>query len=299
MWEDLFAVLPREIVNHLRLITGEITEIRIRRGAPLCVTLLNHNGNSRSFSNCELGIVTDDNMMKNVMAALTDDALYLHENTLKDGYITAQGCYRVGVIGRAVCEADRIVSLQSVDGINIRLWREITRIADEIYRYIEKNGFSVSVLILSLPGMGKTTVLRDLAISLTQRYPNKKVALIDSRSEVATPRMASLSHLDIMKNYPKARGIEIATRVMSPEYILCDEIGMLDEIDSMALLQQSGVPAIMTAHAGSVDDLMTKAVFRTWHERRVFDLYVKIEGILSNGKSELSLIPRDEVRLLC
>lgn len=294
MWSSLFRLLPFEIVNAIRLLGKEITEIRIRRASYLCVTVVCCDDECVVFENCELGVYISEAMMTRIVDALTDHSLYSHENTLKQGYITVQGCYRVGIIGVCVCDGDTILHLKRVDSLCIRLWREIPGIADDIYRYLKMLSFRGSMLIYSPPGKGKTTVLRDLARSLTQRFPHHRVALIDSREEIITPQMVSLSHLDVLSGYPKAKGIEIAIRSLNPELILCDEIG-IDEGKSILECQRSGVPLIATAHGDSLDELLSHGTFYELYKNRYFDVYVKIESLRSNGNASYLFTSREEI----
>lgn len=297
MWNELFSRLPFEIVNHLKMVSEEITEIRIRRDAPLCITVLKKNANGMCYENRELALTVHSALMDTVIRALTDNALYAHENTIKEGYITVQGCYRVGIIGKSVLDANGFMRLSLVRSLNIRLWRECDGIADKIYERIKCGEFRQSVLIVSPPSGGKTTVLRDLTRSLVQKHPHKRVALIDTRSEIATPRMLQLPHLDVLTNYPKIKGIEIAVRVLSPEYIVCDEIGLVDEASLLEIVQSCGVPCIMSAHSDSVKSLLRQSSFFHLYQNHFFDLYAQIDGILDTGKMEFSIYPKECIRL--
>lgn len=293
MWSELFALLPFEIVNHLKMLTDTIVEIRIRRGSCLCVTLIKNKGEQMALENRELGICISDEMMGTIIKSLTADSLYSHENTLKEGYITVQGCYRVGVVGKAVCDGDQIISIHSIHALNIRLWRRIDGIGREVYHYLKREGFHKSVLIFSPPNMGKTTIIRDIVILLTQSYPHKKVALIDTRGEIAIPSMYHMAHLDILTNYPKVKGMEIATRVLSPDYIVCDEIGLYEEVAQIESVQGCGVPYIMTTHGASCEELFTHTVMKLLHEKSAFDTYIRINRLLPEGRADFSFIPRD------
>lgn len=297
MWLELFRLLPIPIVNHLKLLTDPILEIRIRRGTSLCATVLKQISDKIIVENRELAMEISDNMMNSVIKALTANSLYSHENTIKNGYITVQGCYRVGVIGKAVCEGERILSVSSIHALNIRLWRQIDGIGRDIYLYLKQEKFGKSILIFSPPNMGKTTVVRDVVISLTQEHPHKKVALIDTRGEVAVPAMYRMPHLDILTNYPKVKGMEIATRVLSPDYIVCDEIGFSEEVSQIERVQNCGVPYIMTAHASSFEELLSHASMRLLYEKSAFDTYVGIRSLLPGGKVDLFFICREHVSL--
>ncbi len=297
MWADLFSLLPFEIVNHLKLVSDTIIEIRIRRGSCLCVTVIKEGFGQMHHENRELGVFVSDEMMTSIIKALTAQSLYSHENTLKEGYITVQGCYRVGVVGKVVCDKDQIVGLQSISALNIRLWQQIDGIGEEVYQYLKGENFKKSVLIFSPPNMGKTTILRDIVMSLTQKYPHKKVSLIDSRSEIAIPSMYHLAHLDILTNYPKAKGIEISTRVLSPDYIVCDEIGLLEEVTWIEKVYNCGVPYIMSAHGSSCEELLSHTAFFQLHTKAAFDTYICINRLLPNGRADFSFIPRGVVKL--
>lgn len=292
MWSSVFKLLPFEIVNAIRLIPNEISEIRIRRGAAVCVTVVESLEGEIRFNNRALGVCVSDEMMKQILQKLTGNSLYSHEDTLKEGYIIVQGCFRIGVCGEVVCENQKILNMKQIRSLAIRLWKERFGIADPLYRYLQKKGFSASLLIYSLPGMGKTTVLRDLGYSLSQREPHLKVAVIDSRFEIVTPSLHALNHLDVLGGYPKLKGMEIAARVLSPQYILCDEIGP-DEANAMEAVLNCGVPIIATAHGRSIDSLLRQEHFFSMHQKHCFDAYVKIES-LTEYAAKYEIIPREE-----
>lgn len=293
MWSSVLKLLPFEVGNAIRLITNEVSEIRIRRGAAVCVTVVESIAGEIRFTNRALGIFVSDEMMTNLVRTLTGHSLYTHEDTLKEGYITVQGCYRVGVCGEVVCDGNTILNMKRIDSVVIRLWKERYGIADPLYGFLQKKKFTASLLLYSLPGMGKTTVLRDLGYSLSQREPHLRVSVIDSRYEIITPALRGLNHLDVLSGYPKVKGMEIATRVLSPQYILCDEIGP-DEAGAMEAVLNSGVPIIATAHGSSIERLLHEAHFFSMHQRHCFDAYVKIVSLTENA-AKYEIVSREEV----
>ncbi len=285
------AVFPQEIRNTLRLVNGEITEIRLRRKAALCVTVMTKEGH---LENRESGLVLDDTLFDKTLAALSEYSLYSREETLKEGYFTLQGSLRIGAIGEANCEGGSVKSIKKIHALAIRLWRDHAGSADALYSLLKKSGFQKSLLIYAPPGFAKTTLLRDLAYSLVTRSPSQKVSLIDTRCELLTPRLRGLSHLDVFSGYPKDKGIEMAIRLFSPNYLLCDEIGR-EEGKAIASLASLGVPAVMTAHAGCIKELVQSPIFRCLHELSYFDYYVGVVSLLKDKPPILSVTTRDEV----
>lgn len=291
---EYFSLLPFEIVNEIRLIKEPLAEIRIRRGRVLCVTVIDERDGSIGFHNRTLGIKIDRSLMSRTIETLTGNSLYSHENTVKEGYITVQDIFRIGVSGKALSEKGEILQISRIDSLCLRVIRDAIGTAGAVYRFLENGAFRRSLLIFAPPGYGKTTLIRDLSYTLALRL---RVALIDSRFEIATKRAEKIPHLDILSGYPKAKGIEIAARVLFPEYLICDEIGQLDELSPLLAVQNVGVPIVMTAHAGSVSELFSKELFVRLHQKHVFDAYALIDRLHSDREADLSFYLWEEISL--
>lgn len=289
--EMVLSLLPFEITNALRLVSEQITEIRIRRNRLLAITVLCDFCGDLVFENREISLRIDDSMMERTVAALTRGSLYSYENTIKKGYIIVQGC-RIGISGSAIYDRDEMITMAKIDSLCIRLPHECIGISAPIVDHIKENNYNVSVLIFSPPSKGKTTVLFDLASTLSEK---KRVVLIDSRDEFSRGSLYSSKHLDVLSGYPKAVGMDIATRLLFPEYILCDEIGKEDIVEALSDVQNRGVPVIMTAHAGSIYELMSRTIFQRMHRDKVFDTYVSIDSLKDNDSANFSFINREEV----
>ena len=140
-------------------------------------------------------------------------------------------------------------------------------------------GYSRGILIYSPPGVGKTTLLRGV-ISLISSgeggYSPLRTAVVDTRGELTFSNGGKGLCIDVLSGYPRALGIEIATRTLSAQLIVCDEIG--DYAEAMALVSSHncGVPLIASTHARSVDELMRRTGIMLLHEARVFGAYVGI-----------------------
>ena len=200
------------------------------------------------------GSVTPE-ALQAALGILSGHALYAHEEELRRGYLIAEGGDRAGICGTAVFREGKLASVRAISSINLRLAHEITGIADPFFEAAPGG-----ILIAGPPGSGKTTLLRDFARLLSQN--GKKVVLIDERGELAAmregvPGFAFAADCDVLTGYPKAEGILCAVRNLSPEFILCDEIGSAGEAQSVSKALLSGAATVASVHLESPE-----AVFR-------------------------------------
>lgn len=272
MTEELLAVLkklPSEILQAVIRAErqyGRISDVRLRAERHLAVTLASGGENIV----CPLYI--DRETVSASVLALCDRSLHTHMDTIKEGYIALDGCVRVGVSGRAVCEGSEICNISDITSLCIRIPARIYHISGRVMQLLQRGGYHESILIYSPPGVGKTTLLRDMALELSNI--GRRVALIDSRMELASPEIEHSEHIDLYSGYPKSKAIEMALRTMSPQYIICDELGTVSEALSLLAVANAGVPILASAHASSVSGLLRRQNIRILHSAEVFDHYV-------------------------
>jgi stage III sporulation protein AA len=191
-------------------------------------------------------------------------SVYSHENEIRNGYITLSGGHRAGICGTAVLQSDSVSSVRGISSINLRISREIRGAADELLDRIWDR-LAGGLLLAGAPSSGKTTILRDLARQLSSgvRGNLKKVAVIDERGEIAgtycgVPQNDLGCCCDVLDGYPKAEGILLAVRTLSPDIILCDEIGSEREVGAVEQGLNTGVILIASIHAGSIEELVRR-----------------------------------------
>jgi stage III sporulation protein AA len=218
-------------------------------------------------------------------------SLYAYSQTIHEGYITLPDGIRVGVAGRAVCEEGRIIGVCEITGLCIRLPHIHRAVGGEICRLLRALNQGTSapqgILIYAPPGEGKTTLLRGVAVGLAGgdgQAPLRTVA-VDTRGELGFETEGRGLCLDILRGYPRSRGVEIATRTLSAQVILCDEIGDTEEALSLISAHHGGVPLIATCHGGSVTEILRKTGLRLLHEARLFGAYV---GIRRDGRGDFT-----------
>lgn len=273
MQNEALLLLPHKLAAAVRrassLRQGVFNEIRLRTGRPLCIT--------SGGTSIPCGIVCTQDDVDATLRALCGNSLYSHSETIKDGYIAAPGGIRAGVCGRAVVELGIIVSVTDITSICIRIPRRIYGAADELYDLLKSSSFQSGMLIYSRPGIGKTTALRELTSRLAGGENPLRVALVDTRCEIAGGLDGMLT-VDILSGYPRSIGIEIALRTLSPEYIICDEIGSVADADAIAAASTSGVPLIASSHASSLEELLSSKFMRMPGVANAFDIFVCLKG---------------------
>lgn len=263
--ERLSKCLPDRLnaeINKLSVNYADLSEIRLRLGGPASLTV--------SGENVPLAFRASGQEIAECVKALCGGSVYAHGDEINSGYIDFGEGFRIGVCGRASGGKVGIIT-----ALNIRVPHAIRGVSDFALRRCLEGGRINSMLIYSGPGVGKTTLIRDLASRLGGEF-GKRVAVIDTRGEIYLPEMFDRTLCDILTGYDRANGISIATRTMSPEVMICDEIGDLDEAKAILAAQNTGVPLIATAHASSVGQLLLRPGIRLLCENRVFDCLVRI-----------------------
>lgn len=232
----------------IRLPAGtDIAEIRLRAGR--CAAAVTVSGKiipcSAPFSEKDIA---------DCFAELCRYSVHSYSREIAEGFITLDGGHRVGLCGTAVMSGGAVVSVKDISSLNIRIAREVRGCAEELYGRFFAGGLC-SLLLAGRPMSGKTTVLRDLSRMLGEKY---RVALIDSRNELSAsvrglPTLDVGENTDVLCGYTKSAGIMTALRSLSPDVIICDEIG--DDFDAVEQCLFCGVKVIAAAHAGSLSEL--------------------------------------------
>ena len=278
-------LLPSDITAALGSAGGDgtVEEIRLRAGRAASLTV--------DGRNVMTSVVLTGERLTSILVHMCGGSLYAFDQTIREGYITLPEGVRVGVAGRAVCEEGRIIGVCEITGLCIRLphvHRDVGREVCSLLRHLNQGGRGPQgILIYAPPGEGKTTLLRGVAVGLSggDGQPPLRTVVVDTRGELGFETEGRGLCLDILRGYPRARGVEIATRTLSAQVIICDEIGDTDEALSLISTHHGGVPLIATAHGGSVGELLRRTGIRLLHEARLFGAYV---GIRRDGRGDFS-----------
>lgn len=217
-----------------------------------------------------------------MLLLLSRYSLYAFEEEIRRGYITLEGGHRVGLAGQTVLEAGKVRTLRYINFMNIRVAREKKGCAREMVPYLYQGDQIYNTLILSPPGMGKTTYLRDAVRLLSDGCAGKKglrVCILDERSEIAAchlgiPQNDVGMRTDVMDGCMKAEGMEMVLRAMSPQVIAVDELGGTQDFAAVEKVLYSGSRILGTIHAENMDELEKKTALRQWSDNRVFERLV-------------------------
>ena len=241
--------LSEEIRKYAALYGGMINEIRLRSGGLLSLTIRGENITTKH-------IISEEECSDTFMR-LCRNSPYSFSETLREGFITTREGIRVGICGRAVCDKGMITAISGAVSICIRIPRRVPGAGDVPFELLNELEYKSGVIIWSAPGIGKTTVLRELAVRVAGGCDPKRVALIDTRHELGA-EISNSGIIDILDGYPRAKGIEIAKRTMSPQVIICDEIATADDSSAILDAAGSGIAIAASAHAGSSEELFTQ-----------------------------------------
>ena len=260
-FEKVFQCFPAEIrrqIEHLPKETRDsIEEVRVYRGREVQVFA----GGKR----ISLTGRTEGQDISSLLNNLMKFSYYAYEEDIAKGFITIDGGHRVGICGKAVVEQGRITLIRDISSLNIRYSKEISGCSDKVMHYVVTPGGKLrSLLIVSPPGCGKTTLLRDIARNLSQE--GYKVGICDERSEIAGMSAGISPYtfgpmVDVLDGCPKAEGILMLIRAMSPQVLITDEIATSEDAKALKACIASGVKVITSIHGSCLEDLKKTGVW--------------------------------------
>ena len=260
--ERILNKLPDEIKKSFECLPDHVIEnfeeIRIKTG---CDTIVISGGNEYMLN--DKHIVTSQ-VIEEILNKLLNYSFYAYEDELANGYITIEGGHRVGICGRVTMKNGCVSLIKDISSLNIRKSREVIGVSDKIIGEIinDNTGQISNTLIISPPKCGKTTLIRD--ISRTLSIKGYRVGICDERSEIAgcyagKPSFELGHRTDILDGCPKAQGIRMMIRSMSPDVIVTDEIGKPEDMYAIKDALNAGVNIITTIHGGSFEEVSGSA----------------------------------------
>ena len=279
----ILSCLPCNLAQAIKKVnTEKLEEIRIRCERPVILKTENNE------------IIIDYKVNKteimSIIQLFCNNSIYAYQNQICEGFITILGGHRIGISGTCVIKEGKVININNIYSLNIRIAREINNASIDLLKYIldTQNNSIYNTLIISPPGAGKTTILRDLVSKISNGIPNIgfkgiNVTVIDERSEISAmyrgiPQNNIGIRTDVLDNIPKTIGIKMAIRTLAPKVIVADEIGNLNDAEIINYAICSGVKGIFTAHGDSMEDLYNNPELQKLIKLQIFQNYIFLDS---------------------
>lgn len=273
---NILEYFPNKIVQAILNSINEkeietLEEIRIRVSKPIILKLANKE------IIVEYIVTTQD--ILEIVEKITENSMYSYQQQICSGYITLKGGHRVGISGNVVMEENKVINVNYIYSLNFRIARQIIGVAEKVVNEVLKNDEVSNTLIISKPGAGKTTILRDLIRIISK---TKTVGVVDERGEIAAmyknePQNDLGIKVDILSNISKNLGIKMLVRSMSPDVIVADEIGSKEDIEAIKYAVTSGVKGIFTAHANNMEDIKKSPILKELLDLNLIDKIIILD----------------------
>jgi stage III sporulation protein AA len=235
-------------------------EVRIRVARP--VQLLTRN---REIT---LSIIASEQDVSHLVSSFSGSSLYAFEEEMRQGFLTLPGGHRVGFAGKALLSGSVVRGVKYISSICVRVAHSIPGCMDNVLPSLFTEGIAGNTIIVSPPQAGKTTMLRDLARHMSAGVPRlklepRRVCIVDERSEIAgcylgRPQLDVGPRTDVLDGYPKASGMLMALRSMSPQVLVTDEIGTSTDAEALEEAVNSGVTVLTSAHGNNYEDILRR-----------------------------------------
>lgn len=258
-------------------------EIRIKMQRPIIIKL-------REIDIIIQYQVTEKDMLY-IVQKICENSIYAYKEQISQGYITIRGGHRVGITGTCVIEEGKISNIKYISSLNFRIAREIKGCSQKILGDIidSQHNTIYNTLIVSPPGEGKTTMLRDAIRNISNGIPEIKFrgkicGVVDERGEIAAmykgvPQNDIGVRTDVIENVSKFQGMQILIRSMGPEVIACDEIGTKEDVQAIQYAICSGVKGIFTMHGKDLSDIKANLEINKLIEAKLIEKIIFLGGV--------------------
>lgn len=278
--------LPSKISLALNKIPYKnLCELRLRANLPSVVNIM---GENYYLKNGELGKDDVNSLsisygeLHSILNKISNNSLYTINDQLLEGYVTIDGGIRIGVCGELVSIDGKEKTLKNISSINFRFPHFIKNCSLGIYPYIVNNGEVKNTLIMSPPGAGKTTMLKDIIYQISKRENLLNILVVDERCEISSAfsneNNLQLNNVDIYQKCSKQFGFNNGIRSMKPDVIITDEINIKNDLGIIENALTCGVKVIATIHASSIYDLKSKPDFNSLLNKKLFERYIQLSN---------------------
>ncbi len=295
--KEILNLMPDNLYEKLyeRITKEKLYEIRIKIGQPILVY--------SKYGESIVNYICSKEDIKNLIKKTVGYSLYAYEEDLRNGFITIKGGHRIGIGGECINEHGQIKGIRNISSVNIRISSEVIGCSNKIMKYIVSKDKIYNTIIISPPKCGKTTILRDIARNISSgiddadildfKYYGHKVTIIDERSEIAACYMGVPQNnlgirCDVLDNCKKKDGLIMAVRSLSPEALICDEIGSEEDVKALFTAFNCGVKIITSIHGSCIEDLSKRKILSSLIENEIIERVVVLSS--DNGAGTIKNI---------
>ena len=280
--KDVLEYFLYDIKNRiLEYNLDDLEEIRVRSNRNILLKI--------GQEEIKVDYIINTNEILEILQRICDNSIYTYQSQICNGYITIRGGHRVGITGNVVIKDGQVINISHIYSLNFRIARQVIGCSNGIMPYIlnlkENNVYNT--VIISPPGRGKTTLLRDSIRSISNGLPNYgfhgiTVGVVDERGEIAAmykgiPQNDLGERADILDNVSKDIGMKMLVRSMSPKVIVADEIGTKEDIEAINYAVTSGVKGIFTAHGDSLENITLNPILSKLYNLGILERIILIE----------------------
>lgn len=288
-------ILPQSLVAPISLLAyKDLCEIRLRLNRPITVNYKNsfYYLGEGGLCNERNAIVCTKDMLQTALSKASNFSIYSINEEIKQGFITAIGGIRIGVVGDVVFENEKILTIKNFSSINIRIPHQVNGCAYNVAKFVfDENGRVINTLIIGSPSTGKTTILRDLCNQIYAQKKDCNILLLDERMEIASclngvPQLSVGGATDVISGGEKSQNIINGLRSMAPDLIVIDEIGSPNDVMAVEYAMNCGVSIVATLHCKNISELIKKDALKNLLANKSFGRIVELSNSKGKGTVE-------------